>query len=231
MTKQSAFDQNHIETSAVSQPEGLLDQLNLPPTVVSFMRANRRMLWIVVSLVVVTVVTVALYDSYRGYQRDQAVSALDAANQAAGDKRVELLDKVVEKYGTTPSGLWARIALSQEDTRKKDFSAAITKLEEVKSQLSEKNPLKPLVLFRLAGLKEQQGKGDAAIALYQELLPFATYAAEAHYAMGRVYVEQGKKPEAVAQYRQYLTLTEKRAGSGAADPVRQRVEYMIKQLQ
>jgi len=231
MAEQSAFDRNHIETSAVSETSGILDELNLPPKLTTFLRVNRRILWVIVSLVAVVVVTGALYNSYREYKSDQALSALDIAKSSDGAKRVELLKAIVDNYGSTTSGLWARVALSQEAVQKKNYSQAIAELQGVKAALSVDSPLKPLVLYKLGGLEEQQKNWDAAIELYQELLPFSTFVADAHYAMGRVYVAQGEKPEAVAQYRQYLSSTEKMAGAGSSDPVRQRVEYIIKQLQ
>ncbi len=232
MADQSAFDRNHIETTAVSETSGILDQLNLPPAVNSFLRKNQRTIWIIVSIIVVAVVTVALYDSYSKYQTNQAISALDTAKLAENDKRVELLQQVAEKYSSTPSGLWARIELAKMAAEKEDLATAIAELEKVIKSISGKNPLKPLVLYQLAGLHEENGDLDAAIAQYQELTIFSGFTADAHYAMGRVYVAMDKKPEAIAQYNQYLSLTEEAAGgNGQQDPMRTQVEYTIKQLQ
>ncbi len=232
MADQSAFDRNHIETTAVSETSGILDQLNLPPAVHSFLRNNQRTIWIIVSIIVLAVVTVALYDSYHNYKINQAISALDTAKLAENDKRVELLQQVAAKYSSTPSGLWARIELAKTAAEKEDFAGAITELKKVNTNISEKNPMKPLVLYRLAGLHEEKGDLKAAIAQYQELVNFSGFAADAHYAMGRVYVAMDQKPEAIAQYNQYLSETEKTAGgNGQQDPVRSQVEYTIKQLQ
>jgi len=232
MADQSAFDRNHIETTAVSETSGILDQLNLPPALHSFLRKNQRTIWIIVSIIVIAVVTVALYDSYRKYQTNQAISALDTAKLAENDKRVELLQQVAEKYSSTPSGLWARIELAKTAAEKEDLATAIAELDKVNTNISGKNPMKPLVLYRLAGLHEEKGDLEAAIALYQELVNFSGFAADAHYAMGRVYVAMDEKPEAVAQYNQYLSLTEEAAGgNGQQDPIRSQVEYTIKQLQ
>ncbi|HEB68221.1 MAG TPA: tetratricopeptide repeat protein [Desulfobulbus sp.] len=231
MADQSAFDRNRIETSAVSQTSDILDQLNLPPAMTLFLRKNQRAIWVIVSILVITVVSVALYDSYSNYQSKQAVSALDTAKQAEGEKRVELLQQVTEKYASTPSALWARVELAKIASEKKDRATAIAELKNVDGSISGNNPMKPLVLYRLAGLYEENGDLDTAIGLYQELAVFTGFTADAHYAMGRVYVAMDKKPEAIAQYNQYLSLTEKAGGNGQQDPVRARVEYTIKQLQ
>lgn len=231
MADQSAFDRNHIETTAVSETSGVLDQLNLPPAVTAFIRKNQRTIWIVVSIVVITVVTVALYDSYRTYRINKAVSALDAARIAEEGQQVELLQQVVDKYSSTPAALWARVELAKKAADKGEIPAAIDELQKVNSSITGKNPLKPLVLTRLAGLHEQKGDPDAAITLYQKLVEFAGFAPDAHYAMARVYVAMEKKPEAIAQYRKYLSLTEDADTGGQQDPMRARVEYMIQQLQ
>ena len=231
MADQSAFDRNHIETTAVSETSGILDQLNLPPAVHSFLRNNQRTIWVIVSIIVIAVVTVALYGSYRKYQVNQAISALDTARLAEIDKRVELLQQVVDKYSSTPSAVWARVELAKTAAEKEDYAGAIAELEKVNTNISGKNPVKPLVLYQLAGLHEEKGDLETAISLYQQLAVFSGFAADAHYAMGRVYVAMDEKPEAIGQYNQYLSLTEKAGGNGQQDPMRAQVEYTIKQLQ
>lgn len=231
MADQSAFDRNHIETSAVSQTSGILDQLNLPPAVISFLRTNQRILWVIVSLVVAVVVVGSLYSSYRNYKTNQAVSALGDAMLSTENTRVELLQQVAEKYSSTPSALWARVEMAKIAADKDDIPAAIAELQWINKSITGKNPLKPLVLYRLAGLNEQKQNFEPAIDLYQELVGFSGFAPEAHYAMGRVYVAMGKKSEAIEQYRQYLSLTEDTRGLGQEDPVRTLVEHAMKQLQ
>ena len=55
MADQSAFDRKQIETSAMSETTGILEQLNLPPAFVSFLRKNQRMLWAIVIVAAVSV--------------------------------------------------------------------------------------------------------------------------------------------------------------------------------
>jgi len=233
MADQSAFDRNQIETSAMSETSGILDQLNLPPAAVSFLRKNQRMLWVIVAVVAASVAAASLYGSYRNYQINQANSALDTAMLATGDKSAELLQEITEKYSATPSALWARIELAKIAADKKDFAGAIAELQMVNSKITVKNPLKPLVLYSLAGLQEKMQDFAAAIGMYQELAAFSGFTADAHYAMGRVYVAMDKKAEAVEQYKQYLSLTEENTGGmmSQPDPQRALVEYTIKKLQ
>ncbi len=230
MADQSSFDRNHIETSAMSETSGVLDQLNLPPAVIGFLRKNQRILWILIALVTSVVVVVALYGSYRNYKINQAVSALDAATQEQGDQRIPMLTEVAEKYSSTPSSLWSRIKLAKIAADKGDNATALVELQQVNKSISIKNPLKPLVLYRLAGLKELEEDYAAAIELYRQLTSFTGFVSDAHYAMGRGYVAMGKKDEAIEEYRQYLSLTQETGGLNQGDPVRTLVEHTINQL-
>lgn len=232
MADQSAFDQQHIEVQAMSEVSGLLDQLNLPPAVISFMRKNQRMLWGIVIAVATVVVAVALYSSYRTYQINKGLSALDSALQADEKNRVSLLTEVAEQYASTPSGPWARLELAKIAADKGDISNAITALEQVNGGISEKNPLKPLLLYRLAGFNEQKPDLDKAANFYTKLEAYPGFAADAHYAKGRIFERLGKNDEAINQYQQYLTLTATDSTSGSQpDPTRTMIEYTIKKLQ
>jgi len=231
MAKQSAFDQNHIEESAMSETSGLLDQLNLPPAFIAFLRNNQRTLWIIALVVALVVTVVSLYGSYRTYKENQAVAAFDSALLAGKGQRSELLQQVVDKYPATPTASWAQIELAKIAVAAKDIPMAVNQLQLVNQGISNKNPLKPLVLYRLAGLFEKQKKFEQSLTLYRELTDFKGFGADAEYAMGRVYAAMGKKAEAVTAYQRYLSLTGKTKGSGQPDPVQTLVKYTIKQLQ
>lgn len=231
MANQSAFDQNHIEESAMSETSGLLDQLNLPPTFIAFLRKNQRTLWIIIAAVALVVTAVSLYGSYKNYKRNQAVNAFDSALLADEGKRSELLQQIADNYSSTPTASWSRIELAKIAVASNNIPKAIEQLQMVNKSISEKNPLKPLVLYRLAGLNEQEKQFEQALALYQELTVFPGFAADAQYAMGRVFEGMGKKSEAITAYQRYLSLTEKSKKNGQADPVRTLVEYTIKTLE
>jgi len=233
MADQSAFDRNQIETSAMSETSGILDQLNLPPAAVSFLRKNQRMLWVIVVVVAATVIAASLYGSYRNYQLNKANAAFDAAQMETGDKRAELLQQVAEKYSATPTASWARVELAKNATDTEDFAGAVAELQMVNTMISAKDPLKPLVLYILGGLHEKKQDYAAAIGFYQELTAFSGFTTDAHYAMGRVYVSMDKKAEAVEQYKQYLSLTGENTGGmmSQPDPQRALVEHTIKKLQ
>ena len=234
MADQSAFDRNQIETKAMSETSGTLDQLNLPPAVVSFLRKNQRMLWVLFVVVALIVTAGSLYGSYRTYQINHALSALDTAMRAEDDQSVKLLENITEKYATTPSAPWARIELAKIATANKDLEGAIAQMKIVNGEIAEDNALKPLVLYSLASLMEKNQDYAAAIGYYQELMSFPGFSIDSHYAMGRLYVAMDKKDEARAQYEKYLSLTQEQEVQGGMmsqpDPKRTLVQYAINQL-
>ncbi len=229
MAEQSAFDRKNIDLQTLIPTTGLLEQLNLPPAVISFIRRNQRTLWVTVTVCVALIVGVSAFSSYRQYRSEKAASALDTALAAQQDKQ-QLLEKVVQEYGGTSSGLWAKIELALLEEKQGQGTKAITLFEEINAALIPKSLLKPLVLNKLAVLFENEKQFDKALALYRELATWKEFAPDAYRAMGRVNEELGKKTEAAAKYSQYLQLSTSQEGQGEADPVREMVQSRLNQL-
>ncbi len=232
MADQSAFDKNRIEASAMAETSGLLEQLNLPPAMIAFMRKNQRLLWVLFILLVSVVTAVALYGSWRTYQINKASSALDAAMLAPEDKVAEQLKQVVAQYGSTPSAEWARVELAKIAAEKKDYDGALAELQTVNSRIASDNPLKPLVLNSMAGLQEKKQDYSAALALYEQLEKISGFENDALYAMGRVYTLMGKKQEAVMKYQEFLAQIDREESGVMArqDSRKQLVQHLINQL-
>jgi predicted negative regulator of RcsB-dependent stress response len=229
MAEQSAFDRENIELQTMSQTPGLLEQFNLPPAVIVFIRRNQRTIWLAVAACLIVVVAVSVYVSYRDYRSGKAASALNVALMAPKDNR-QLLEKVGQDYSSTPSGLWARLELAFLDDKEGQEVQAITRLEAIKTDLSAKSLLKPLVIGKLAVLYENGKQFDKALALYTELATQEGYTIEAYRALGRVNEQLGKKAEALAMYTKYLESADVQAQQATNDPVREMVQSRINQL-
>ena len=229
MAEQSAFDRKNIELQTLAPPMGLLEHFNLPPAVIKFIRRNQRAIWTAVTCVVILIVAASAYTSYRQYRIEKAASALDAALIATQDKR-QLLDKVAQEYGSTPSGVWAQIELGFLDEKEGQGVKAITRFEEINAALAAKSLLKPLVLSKLGALYENEKQFEKALVLYGELAGRQGFAPDAYRAMGRVNEQLGKTAEAAAMYGKYLELTAVQGGEGKADPVREMVQSRLNQL-
>lgn len=229
MAEQSAFDRKNIQLQTLSPPMGLLEQFNLPPAVITFIRRNQRAIWMVVAGCVFLAVAVSGYTSYRQYRAGTAASALDVALEAKQDSRA-LLEKVVQEYSSTPSSLWAKVELAFLDEKEGQRPKAITRFEEINAGLAVQSLLKPLVLGKLAALHEDEKQFDKALVYYTELAGKEGFAAEAYRAMGRVNEQLGKSAEAATMYGKYLELTPSQGGQQRIDPVREMVQARINQL-
>jgi tetratricopeptide (TPR) repeat protein len=229
MTEQGAFDRDNIKLQPLAPPMGLMEQFNLPPAMIAFIRRNQRAIRIAVTVVVLLAIALSSYSAYRDYRAAQASAALDAALIAKQDKR-QMLDKVVSEYGATGAALWAQIELALLEEREGQRAQAISRLEAINAGLSAKSLLKPLALNKLAGLYEDEKQFDKALVAYADLATREAFASEAYRAMGRVNELLGKKEEAAAMYGKYLEAAAGQAVPGQSDPVREMVQSRLNQL-
>ena len=193
-----------VEHPPLFQEMGLLDQFNLPPKVIRFIRRNQTAVWLAVGLVLISGVVFAGYTSYQEYRFAKAATALDMALQAE-TKSYEQLEAVNKDFASTPSALWAKVAMGKLDEKAGKIDAAMTRYKELQSTLAKESPLAPLVLGKLAALEEQSKNWDAALTYNKELVAMAGFETVAYGNMGRIYEQQGKKTEALQMYEKYLS--------------------------
>jgi predicted negative regulator of RcsB-dependent stress response len=230
--QQSAFDLKHIEETAAVETSGILDQLNLPQPLTDFLQKNQRTIWIVVGIVAAVVTVVSLYGSYRGYTLNKAAKAYDQALVLDGDQKKVALEKVADKYGSTPSAIWSRVELAHMDQAAGELTGAIDKLTAVNSGLKENSLLKPLILVNLGGLYEQNKQPEKALSVYQELKTLKGFESVAVNSLGRVYEAQGNNEKAAQMFQQYLTMTtSEETAPQQDDPVRAMVRAGLNRLQ
>ena len=115
MAERSAFDKIHVDESEQNDLGGVLEQLNLPPALVTFVRENKRLVQVSIAAIVIIVVAWALYDSYRDKKIEEASSALSmAADVEDSQAKIEALIAVYENYSGTTSALWAKVNAAHE---------------------------------------------------------------------------------------------------------------------
>lgn len=230
--QQSSFDLKHIEETAAVQTSGVLDQLNLPPALIDFLRKNQRKIWIVVAVIAAVVTVVSLYGSYRNYTMRKASEAYDQALILDGEQKKAALQLVVADYGSTSFAIWSRVELAHMDQASGALKEALEQLTAINSDLKPSSLLKPLVLVNLGGLYEQDNKLEQAIQVYQELKTLEGFEASAVSSLGRVYESQGNKDQAIAMYEQYLNLTGKESTLPQQDdPARVMIRAALHRLQ
>lgn len=231
MSQQNPFDRQHVEESAVAQPPGLLEQFNLPPAVIAYLRKNQRTIWIVVGCIVLIVVAAALYNQYTDYREEKAASALTLAMQEEGEQKAESLAKVVEEFGSTSSGKWSRIELAHIAAQKGDLEKAIQEFNSVKNEVSSKDPLKPLVLNALGINYERNKEPEKALASFEELSGYKGFEVSSYKAMGRIFELQGQKEKALQMYKKSLEPVNGEDLSPGITPDREIIQAKINSLQ
>lgn len=204
MSEQSAFNQKQVAQEAYVEPSGLLDQLNLPPAAVSFIRKNKRILQIGAVVVITVVVVGSLYKSYRTKRLEGGASSLAISMEAEGDAKIKALEHVVADYSGTPSALWASTELGHIAMQEKDYEKAGQYYLQVRDQISKSNPMYGLLTFGMAQADEAGKNYDAASTTYSALKDIEGYKDEGYLGMARVHEAQGDSQKALAVYEEYL---------------------------
>jgi predicted negative regulator of RcsB-dependent stress response len=216
--QQSTFDLKDMRNDAPGEYNGVLDQLDLPPKLIEFLQKNQRKIWTVAIIIAVVVTIFALYGSYSDYRLNKAAEAYDAALLFDGDQQKAALQKVTDDYSSTPSATWSQVELAHIDQAAGETKAAVSKLETLSSELSEKDLLKPLVLANLGGLYERDKQWDKAVSIYEQLKNTSGFEAMAQNSLGRVYESQGSNDKAIQAYQRYMSLTDKKSEGGGSAP-------------
>jgi predicted negative regulator of RcsB-dependent stress response len=208
MTKESAFDRKHIETIAADR-RNILEELNLPPQVISFLRQHARVLQIgAICLVLITLGWIA-YDGYTERRQEDATALLaEAIREPAGEQRLELLRQVETRYAGTKAAIWSRVQLAHAAGQAGDTGEAITRYQGILKDIADDNPLTPLIHYSLGQTHEAAGAPDQALPHYQRLATFPGFAARGLLGVGRIHEVQNRPDEAVKAYEQLAALGE-----------------------
>ena len=231
MTEQSAFNKNNINTATIRE-RGFLEELNLPPAVISFIRKNQKQLKIVGIGAVLLLLAWIFYDNYAEVKRQEATAQLATALQESGvDQRVAALEEVQKKYSLTTVGLWSRLELAHLDFEAGDYAAAVEKYKAVLGKLADDNPLVPLVQYSIAYSYENLNDFDQALTYFRLLTAAPGFAAEGHLGLGRVYESTNEPAKAREVYENYLKSTAAADQDGLDDSIRAQIEERLAKLQ
>ena len=227
MNTQSLFSKKNIESQQPDRNRGLMEELNLPPNLIAFVRNNSRNLQIVLIGVVVLALAVVFYDYYSVKQEQKGASLLASGMQTEStEQRVQILENVIKDYGRTDAARWAELELAHLDYKEGRFEAAAKKYKEILDALSADNSLVPLTRLNLAQSYEQAGQYDQAIAQYSLLKKSTGFTDQAYLGLGRMYMAKEDPVMARQAYEElYGSLTD------TADPeLKSRVEAKIASL-
>lgn len=206
MSERSAFDKLHVEDSEKDDLGGVLEQLNLPPAVVTYVREHKRLVQTVIAAVVVIIVVLSLYRSYRLDKIEDAASALSVAvSLEDSEAKLGKLSEVTVKYKGTTSALWAKINSGHELIKTGKSQEAVTLYRDILDEIDDDSALYPLVSSGLAQGYEKIGEFAEAAGEYEKIKAIDGYQSIGYLGLARISEEQGENGKAIAIYEEYLS--------------------------
>jgi tetratricopeptide (TPR) repeat protein len=227
MAGESAFDKRHVEASTLSDVEGLLEHLNLPPAAIKYIRNNKRKIQICTVVAISLALIWAAYDAYRVKRIEKATSALSLALQQGPEGEIAALNKVTEEFSGTSSALWAKVELAHLDMQNTKFADAADKYKKIHDDLKKSDPLYALTLYGFAQAKEANHDYKEAIEAYMTLKDIVGYQVIAYTGKARIEEAEGQMDKALATLNEFVaTLGDKPAN----DPGKRYAEEKIARL-
>ncbi len=216
MNEQSSFHKKSIgDAAAPVETGGLLEEMNLPPKLISFIRHNSKLLKIAGVCSAVAVIGWVSINSYREKQSDKAAYALHAAMQETDNQsRFQALEAVKNNYPGSASSLWSLVEMAHLDFAQARYDAALQKYQAALNDISSDSALKPLIILSIAMTMEQQGDLSGAADQYQTVADMGGFDLQVYPALGRIDAALNNNDKARKAYEQYLLA----AKAGGADP-------------
>lgn len=212
MSNPTVFSKKHTEVMAQDK-RAILEEMNLPPAFVEFVRANMTVIQMAIAGLVIAILAWEGYGKYAAVQRDRCADMLYAAMQADGDQRLGQLKEVAAKYGSRAGGLWGIIEQGHVAFKEGKFQEAATLYESVTGRLSGGSPLLPLIQFNLAQTYENlPDQATKAKAIYQKLIETQGFAGEGNLGLARIAELEGNLDEARTNYQGYVDRPESKDG-------------------
>lgn len=201
----SAFTKRHVEEVSPSK-RTLLDELNLPPKVTEFIRQNENPIKIVLIVILVLICANTFWDYYSQKQKDDSASLLaQAMSQTEDAVRIEQLKKVVDQYSGSGAALWGEVTLAQQMLEDGKYQEAVNKYNGIISDVSDDNPIYPLILHDLARVYELKGESENSLKQYTALRDIEGFTTIGYLGEARLYEQMGNKDQAKDAYEKALT--------------------------
>jgi len=224
MSEQNTYFQQEILNKPL-QKHGLLEELNLPPKAIRFIRNNRRNIIIGLLCCGLAIVGWSSLSYYLARQNDRAAVLLaEAVGQGTIEKRKVLLQKVLDDYGRTGSAMWAKVEMGHLAFDAQQYDEAIKVYLSVRDDLAKSSPVFPLVQMNLAQAYENKNALPEALVAYQRMAEIKGFAGEAYLAMARIYELQKAVPQAKEMYAKVLT------EEGVSPAVKEKVQAKLDRL-
>lgn len=205
MSEHNTIDPKNIVREVTDRRHGILEELNLPPKVIKFIKENAKNIQIALVAVVVVILASSSYDYYKDKQRDKSAALLASAlAQTTVEQKKTALAGLVDDYSSTGAALIARIELAHIEYAAGNYKEAIAKYEDALGGTSSSNPMLPLVQMSLAQAYENAQDLDNGLKYYQLVAKVAGFEVEGYMAIGRIYQNKGQLEEAKKAFQQAI---------------------------
>ena len=199
------FSRKNIEAQQADTRSGLLEELNMPPEIISFIRKNARIMQIGAICIALAILGWLSYDYYAAQRENKGAALLASAMQVdSQDLRAQILENVLKDYTRTDAAIWSRLELGNIAYQAGRFEEAAGKFKETLDKLHSASPLIPLVRLSLAQSYEEADQYDQAIAQYNLLKKDTGFKRQANLALGRIFVAKGEADQARRVYEELL---------------------------
>lgn len=205
MADKSAFDKDAI-TSINSESRNFLEELNLPPAVISFIRKNSKQLQIAAVALILATIAYSGVDYYLGNQRQQAASLLARAMKSDGLQAESQLQELVSSYSSSAAARWGQLELGNRAYNAGNFTAAVASYQQVLDDIGKNSPLTPLVYYGIAIAHEAAGDFDQSMHFYELLKDIKGFEPQGYLGLGRIYEAKQLPDLAKENYNKFLAL-------------------------
>ena len=217
----SAFTKKHVEEVSPSK-RTLLDELNLPPKVTEFIRQNENLIKIALIVILVFICANTFWDYYSQKQKNDSASLLaQAMSQTEDATRIEQLKKVVDQYSGSGAALWGGVTLAQQMLEDGKYQEAVNKYNDIITDVSDDNPIYPLILHDLARAYELNGEFENGLKQYAFLRDIEGFTTIGYLGEARLYEQMEKTDQAKDAYEKALTQ------QGLSPAVQEWLEYKL----
>ncbi|NTV15415.1 MAG: tetratricopeptide repeat protein [Desulfobulbaceae bacterium] len=190
----------------IEKKNGLLEELNVHPKAIRFIRTYALHLQIGVAAFFVLLGGWSYYQHYTQTKQSEASLALVNAVKEKDDAgRQRSLAKVADEYAGTGAALWSRMEQGDLAAKDKRYQEALTLYTGVYEELAGDNPLAPMLEFVVAQTYENLGQVDKALEYYAKAAERKGFKLVALPAQGRIYEIKGDKGAALKMYQEAST--------------------------
>ncbi len=211
--RQNVFSKKHAEAMAQDKQRAILEELNLPPAAIEFVRANARALQVALVVVVMAILGWEGYGKYTASRQARSADLLYQAMQAkAPEQRLADLKTLNAKYGDSGSGPWGVVEQGHLAFKDGKYKEAAALYQTALRGISSSSPLLPLLRYDLARAYENAGDSAKGKEQFTQLAKTPGFAGEADLGLARIAEQEGKNAEALAKYQAYVDLPETKDG-------------------